>query len=66
MAATGQPLHFQYQVSRRLRILMSDGTELDSEPGQVTALPQRHDAWVIGDEAVVLVDWWGASNYAKG
>jgi hypothetical protein len=58
--------HFQYQVSGRLRILMSDGTELDSEPGQVTALPQRHDAWVIGDEPVVLVDWWGASNYAKG
>jgi hypothetical protein len=42
------------------------GTELDSEPGQITALPQRHDAWVIGDEPVVLVDWWGASNYAKG
>ena len=58
--------HFQYQVSGRLRILMSDGTELDSGPGQVTALPQRHDAWVIGDEPVVLVDWWGASNYAKG
>jgi hypothetical protein len=58
--------HFQYQVSGRLRILMSDGTELDSGPGQVTALPQRHDAWVIGEEPVVLVDWWGASNYAKG
>jgi hypothetical protein len=57
--------HFQYHVSGRLRILMSDGTEIDSEPGQVTALPQNHDAWVIGEEAVVLVDWWGASNYAK-
>ena len=58
--------HFQYQVSGRLRILMSDGTEMDSEPGQVTALPQNHDAWVVGEEPVVLVDWWGASNYAKG
>jgi hypothetical protein len=45
---------------------MSDGTELDSEPGQVTALPEKHDAWVVGDEPVVLVDWWGASTYAKG
>ncbi|MCA1603637.1 MAG: cupin, partial [Acidobacteria bacterium] len=24
-----------------------------------------HDAWVVGDEPVVLVDWFGASNYAK-
>jgi hypothetical protein len=31
----------------------------------VTALPQGHDAWVVGDEAVVVVDWWGASNYAR-
>jgi hypothetical protein len=58
--------HFQYHVSGRLRVLMHDGTEIDAEPGQVTALPQNHDAWVVGDEPVVLVDWWGASNYAKG
>jgi hypothetical protein len=30
----------------------------------VTALPHGHDAWVVGDEPVV-VDWWGASSYAK-
>jgi hypothetical protein len=58
--------HFQYHVSGTLRIHMADGTEFDAVPGQVTALPQHHDAWVIGDEPVVLVDWWGASNYAKG
>ena len=23
------------------------------------------DAWVIGEEPVVVVDWYGASNYAK-
>jgi hypothetical protein len=23
------------------------------------------DAWVVGDEAVVLVDWYGASNYVR-
>ena len=34
-------------------------------PGQVTALPSGHDAWVIGDEPAVMIDWWGASNYAK-
>jgi hypothetical protein len=24
-----------------------------------------HDAWVVGDEPAVVVDWYGASNYAK-
>ena len=28
-------------------------------------LPSGHDAWVIGDEPVVLIDWNGASNYGK-
>ncbi|MFL6109345.1 MAG: cupin domain-containing protein [Marmoricola sp.] len=57
--------HFQYHVAGTLRIKMADGTELEGHPGDVTALPQGHDAWVVGDEPVVLVDWWGASNYAK-
>ena len=57
--------HFQYQLAGRLHIVMADGTEIDSKPGQVTALPVNHDAWVVGDEAVVLIDWAGASNYAK-
>ena len=57
--------HFQYHVSGRLHVVMTDGTEFDAEPGQVTALPSGHDAWVVGDEPVVVVDWCGASNYAK-
>ncbi len=57
--------HFQYHVQGTLRIQMADGTELDAHAGDVTALPQGHDAWVVGDEPVVVVDWWGASNYAK-
>lgn len=58
--------HFQYHVAGTLHIVMADGTEFDAHPGDVTALPQGHDAWVVGDEPAVVVDWWGASNYAKG
>jgi hypothetical protein len=58
--------HFQYHVAGTLRIQTSDGHEFDAGPGDVTALPSGHDAWVVGDETVVIVDWWGASNYAKG
>lgn len=57
--------HFQFHVSGRLAIQMDDGTEFVASPGDVTALPSGHDAWVVGDEPVVVVDWFGASNYGK-
>lgn len=57
--------HFQYHLAGTLRIRMIDGEEFDATPGQVTALPSGHDAWVVGDTPVVVVDWWGASNYAR-
>ncbi len=57
--------HFQYHAAGRIRIRMSDGSEFEASPGDVTALPSGHDAWVVGDEPVVMIDWWGASNYAK-
>ena len=57
--------HFQYHLSGKLGIKMDDGTEFVAGPGDVTALPSGHDAWVIGDEPVVVIDWFGASNYGK-
>jgi hypothetical protein len=44
---------------------MQDGTEFESVAGEVAVLPSGHDAWVVGDEPVVLIDWHGATNYAK-
>jgi hypothetical protein len=29
----------------------------------VYAIPQGQDAWVAGDEKVVLIDWAGAVSY---
>ena len=57
--------HFQYHVSGKLGIKMDDGSEFIAGPGDVTALPSGHDAWVVGDEPVVVIDWFGASNYGK-
>jgi hypothetical protein len=57
--------HVQYHVSGRLAIRVDDGTEFVAGPGNVTSLPQGHDAWVVGDETVVTVDWFGATDYAK-
>ncbi|MBA4387460.1 MAG: cupin [Verrucomicrobia bacterium] len=57
--------HFQYHVSGTLHILMADGSEHDVGPDEVTRLPSGHDAWVVGNKPVVLIDWAGAMDYAK-
>jgi hypothetical protein len=57
--------HFQYQVSGTLKVVMDDGTQFECEAGDVSLLPVGHDAWVVGDEPVVLVDFQGMADYAK-
>jgi quercetin dioxygenase-like cupin family protein len=57
--------HQQYQVSGRVHVRLADGTEIEAGPGDVTSLPPGHDAWVVGDEAVVAIDWQGASVWAR-
>ena len=57
--------HFQYHVEGTLRIRMADGAEFDATPGQLTYLPSGHDAWVVGDQRVVSVDFYGATHYAE-
>lgn len=57
--------HFQYLVSGTLHVVMEDGTETDLTPGSVSLLPSGHDAWVVGDEPVVGVDFQGLVDYAK-
>ncbi len=57
--------HFQYQVSGTIEVLMDDGTRFTSRAGDVTSLPMGHDAWVVGDEPVVVVDFQGMIDYAK-
>ncbi|HET9043947.1 MAG TPA: cupin domain-containing protein [Burkholderiales bacterium] len=57
--------HFQYHVSGVLRILMDDGAEFDCRPGEVSLLPSGHDAWVVGNEPAVVIDFQGMIDYAK-
>ncbi len=57
--------HFQYHVSGVLKIVMDDGTEFEARPGDVSLLPSGHDAWVVGDQPAVVVDFQGMIDYAK-
>jgi hypothetical protein len=57
--------HLQYHVSGRIRVRMDDGTEDEFGPGDVSLLPPGHDAWVVGEEQVVVIDISGMVNFAK-
>ena len=57
--------HFQYHVSGVLMVKMDDGTILECKPGDVSLLPSGHDAWVVGTEPAVVVDFQGMLDYAK-
>jgi quercetin dioxygenase-like cupin family protein len=57
--------HFQYHVSGVLHVSMDDGTEMDIGPGEISWVPPGHDAWVVGVEPVILIDFQGMVDYAK-
>jgi hypothetical protein len=57
--------HFQYHVSGVLKVVMDDGTSFECRPGDVSHFPMGHDAWVQGEDPVVVVDFQGMLDYAK-
>lgn len=59
--------HQLFVESGSLHILMDDGTELDLVAGDVAVIPSGHDAWVVGDEPCVMVDFGeDDADYATG
>jgi hypothetical protein len=57
--------HFQYHLSGVLKVRMDDGSEFECQPGDVSLLPSGHDAWTVGDEPAVVVDFQGMIDYAR-
>jgi len=60
-----QVRHTMYIISGRMNVIMDDGTQSENGPGDVAVIPPGHNAWVIGDEPCVSVDFTGAKDYAK-
>ena len=60
-----QAPHTGYVVSGRMHVVMDDGTEGDVGPGDAMVISPGHDAWIVGDEPCVVLDWSGSANYAK-
>jgi quercetin dioxygenase-like cupin family protein len=61
-----QAAHLGYYVSGRMAVRMDDGEELEFGPGDFAVIPPGHDAWVVGDQPCVVIDWQGFADYAKG
>jgi len=60
-----QAPHTQYMVSGRMKVVMDDGKEEEFGPGDALVVPPGHNAWGIGNEPVVAVDFTGLADYAK-
>ena len=54
-----------YMVSGRMRVRMDNGKEQEFGPGDAGIVPPGHDAWVVGNERCVAIDFTGAKTYAK-
>src|SRR3954451_6030248 len=57
--------HVGYCLSGRMEIAMDDGTTLEVGPGEFVHIPHGHDAWTVGDEACVFLDFGGLQGYAE-
>ncbi|MFI5621639.1 cupin domain-containing protein [Streptomyces sp. NPDC051567] len=57
--------HTGYVVSGRLMVVMDDGERGEIGPGDFIQIEPGHDAWVMGDEPCVALDWTGYGEYAK-
>ncbi len=56
--------HLGYSISGTMHVVMdADGQTIDIPPGSVFEIPPGHDAWVVGDDPWVTVEWTSARTF---
>jgi ethanolamine utilization protein EutQ (cupin superfamily) len=60
-----QAPHTSCIIAGRMKVKMDDGTEIEGGPGDTAVIPPGHDAWVVGEEPCVSIDFTGMGNFAK-
>lgn len=60
-----QSPHFGYIAAGRLKVRMEDGTEAELGPGDFFKIASGHDAWVVGSERCIIIDFAGNEHYAE-
>ncbi|HEV3310819.1 MAG TPA: cupin domain-containing protein [Chloroflexota bacterium] len=58
--------HIGYVLEGRMNVVMDNGEQLEVSPGDVFHMPPGHEAWIVGDEPCVLLDFGGLRGYAQG
>ena len=56
--------HLIHVISGRIVVRMDDGSEAEFGPGDVGSIPRGHDAWIIGSEPLISIDF-GDAVYTK-
>jgi class 3 adenylate cyclase/quercetin dioxygenase-like cupin family protein len=57
--------HIGYVISGHLHVEMDDGATIEVIGGDVFEVPPGHDAWVVGNEPWISVDYAGRRLFAK-
>jgi class 3 adenylate cyclase len=52
-------------LSGRMHVASDDGAEKEIGPGEAFDIPPGHDAWVIGDEPLISIEFRGARDWAR-
>ena len=61
MSSAAYPVHSFWQNQGGY----DDGTEEECGPGDAAVIPPGHNAWVVGNQPVVTIDFTGLREYAK-
>ncbi|MGE0000022.1 MAG: cupin domain-containing protein [Ilumatobacteraceae bacterium] len=62
---TCQTHHVGYVIAGTLEVHADDGSEARISAGDVYDIAPGHDAWVVGSDPVIVVEFQGAATYAK-
>jgi hypothetical protein len=62
-AASCQHPHTGILLAGQLHVEMDDGATLDLHEGDVFVMSAGHDAWVVGDVPVKMVEWSGTATH---
>jgi mannose-6-phosphate isomerase-like protein (cupin superfamily) len=57
--------HVGYILDGRLAVKLDDGSQLELGPGDAFHVPSGHDAWTVGGERCVALDFGGLIGYAQ-
>lgn len=57
--------HVGVVMEGRMKVEMDNGEELELKPGDAFHIPPGHDAWIVGEEQCVLLDFAGMPGYAR-